>query len=417
MRIYLSIALFLELTLFAAPVGLSNLGNTCYMNALLQAFLNIPELATLTEKNLGASPTAKLFFAIAAHTRSSALNTALRSFYAHLDTQFELISLERILSELGNARTVEKRRSILKRHATLETLRAADIAQELQDTDLSYDRKTDLINRKKRALQTVRILSTLEELLNTPDIPVEAYYSLITMAREKEEDLGYRQQDAEEFYSIFMNSLSIPAVEKLFAITQQRLINNVPIESTTTTNRLLLQLYKNPGEYVRTVQEALNYSCAEETLDENYAIPFAKTRLLFTALPKLLVIQTPRYEQDIYGRRIRISPVVIASNPLIFTRLEQGINARYTPEALVVQSGTLSGGHYTAYIKAYADGLWYFCNDSTITKLGAELISDKYYPYEPNTYLLFYRRIDDPEVRAIEELAESLWRLKNVFAE
>jgi len=343
------------------------------MNSLLQALLNIPELVALTQQNFSKSETAKLFYGIAANRSKPFLTTALINFYAHLDTQFELDSLERILSELGHAKK-EDRKKILEKHIASEAARAADITEELQDPDLPYDRKTDLKNRKKRAKQTVDILGTIEGLLESPDIPVDAYYSLITAAREKEGDLGYRQQDAEEFYSLFMNSLTIGAVEKLFAITYQRFINNSARARSATENRLSLQLYSNPGTYFATVQQALDHYCAEETLDKDYVIPFAKTRLLFAALPQLLVVQTPRYEQDIYDRRNRISPEIAVSDPLIFTRSAHGINARYTPEALVVQSGTLSGGHYVAYIKSYEDGLWYFCNDSSITQLGTKLV-------------------------------------------
>lgn len=417
MRIYLLAALcILPLTMHSAPVGLPNQGNSCYMNSLLQALLNVPELTMLAQKNFGASETAKLFYGIAFNRKKVGLDEALRAFYRHLDTQFELASLERILSELGRAKTVADRKKILKKYAQSETARTEDLDVELQDTELPYERRADLENRKERAQQTVRILETIEELLESPDIPIKSYYSLITLAREEEGDLGYRQQDAEEFYSLFMNSLKIPAIEILFNLTEQRLINGKS-SAATTTNRLALQLYaKAGGPYFRSIQEALNYYCATITLDKDYSIPFAKSRYVFKNLPQILVIQTPRYEQDDYGRRKRISPTVAVSDPLIFTRAEHGINARYSPEALVVQSGSLSGGHYVAYVKSYEDGLWYFCNDSSITKLGKQLVSDKYYPYEPNTYLIFYRRIDDPAATAAQELAESLWKLSEALA-
>ncbi|KAI5820883.1 hypothetical protein BZA77DRAFT_300177 [Pyronema omphalodes] len=51
--------------------------------------------------------------------------------------------------------------------------------------------------------------------------------------------------------------------------------------------------------------------------------------------------------------------------------------------------GGLGGGHYTAYVKNWCDGKWYYCDDSSVRESNASAV------VTPAAYLLFYRRRSD----------------------
>uniref|UniRef100_A0A183AQB1 USP domain-containing protein n=1 Tax=Echinostoma caproni TaxID=27848 RepID=A0A183AQB1_9TREM len=72
----------------------------------------------------------------------------------------------------------------------------------------------------------------------------------------------------------------------------------------------------------------------------------------------------------------------------------------YTLFSIVVHSGSISGGHYYAYIKSFTDNQWYQFNDRHVTKasytdllntFGAKQTS---YASRASAYYLMYRRID-----------------------
>ncbi|CCX34548.1 Similar to Ubiquitin carboxyl-terminal hydrolase 4; acc. no. B2GUZ1 [Pyronema omphalodes CBS 100304] len=51
--------------------------------------------------------------------------------------------------------------------------------------------------------------------------------------------------------------------------------------------------------------------------------------------------------------------------------------------------GGLGGGHYTAYVKNWCDGKWYYCDDGSVRESNASAV------VTPAAYLLFYRRRSD----------------------
>ena len=58
----------------------------------------------------------------------------------------------------------------------------------------------------------------------------------------------------------------------------------------------------------------------------------------------------------------------------------------YVLRSLVVHSGVVGGGHYTAYVRA-EDNSWYFCNDQQPPRLAQEVEV-----LRAQAYLLFYER-------------------------
>ncbi|XP_039286444.1 ubiquitin carboxyl-terminal hydrolase 47 isoform X2 [Nilaparvata lugens] len=74
--------------------------------------------------------------------------------------------------------------------------------------------------------------------------------------------------------------------------------------------------------------------------------------------------------------------------------------------SIMIHSGSASGGHYYAYIKDFANGLWFCFNDQNVTRITQEDITKTYgggfqrqyysatYSSSTNAYMLMYRQID-----------------------
>jgi len=58
---------------------------------------------------------------------------------------------------------------------------------------------------------------------------------------------------------------------------------------------------------------------------------------------------------------------------------------KYSLVAIINHSGTLSSGHYTAFVKDPLSNSWYHCNDKLVTQCAKENVVNN------SSYLLFYR--------------------------
>lgn len=81
--------------------------------------------------------------------------------------------------------------------------------------------------------------------------------------------------------------------------------------------------------------------------------------------------------------------------------------------AIMIHSGSASGGHYYAYIKDFTTQQWYCVNDQSVTLITPKDIKNTYgggparttyyssaYNTSTNAYMLMYRQID-PKINAV----------------
>ena len=419
MRRTLCIAFLLPSIALCAPVGLSNKGNTCYMNATLQALLNIPELIAITQNEYvnNASYSAYTFERIAdavaqarQQNKSSYDGQALTDFYAHVDLAFESPELANMFNEMNEA--ITQAQTVLAAATKVSKIleRRIDSASKRLDRTSTEAAKKSL---EAYITQLVEIQSDLNEGATITELQ-----SKLGSQREFLKKLSYRQQDAQEFFTLFIDSLASVApgeIGNIFGINIAQLLGGVPSQGEFT---YLLSLPLSPGigkAYYQSIQDAADGFCSAEIVEYGGRTDVEK-RQSFARVPTILVTHLKRFETTIMGTLQRVNAAIVPTSPLIFTKKTHGIDARYELESIVVQSGSLSGGHYVAYIKSYQDGLWYFCNDSSVEKLGKDLIPNASYPYDKNAYLVFYRRTDNPAVAALTELSESLQSLAQAFA-
>jgi ubiquitin C-terminal hydrolase len=58
----------------------------------------------------------------------------------------------------------------------------------------------------------------------------------------------------------------------------------------------------------------------------------------------------------------------------------------YSLRAVVNHHGTLSGGHYTSFIKHNKTNQWYLCNDSSVRRVSSKEVLNS------QAYILFYEK-------------------------
>ncbi len=127
-----------------------------------------------------------------------------------------------------------------------------------------------------------------------------------------------------------------------------------------------------------------------------------------SSLPRILVIQLKRFTQTgNFGRTIKVDDMVsfpdvlelgdLLLDPTLanllkqdgsvdantkFSRTVTEYETKYMLYGLVVHSGSLSSGHYIAYVEVGA--LWYYCSDSYVKRVVTEEV------FSSKPYLLFY---------------------------
>jgi ubiquitin C-terminal hydrolase len=111
-----------------------------------------------------------------------------------------------------------------------------------------------------------------------------------------------------------------------------------------------------------------------------------KKRILFWSFPNILVIDLKRFNSNNQKNQILVEfPIdnLDLSNYVIGYKKE---SYKYELYGVCNHSGSVYGGHYTAYVKN-ANGKWYSFNDTNVSEVGIKgaIIS-------PKAYVLFYRK-------------------------
>ena len=137
-------------------------------------------------------------------------------------------------------------------------------------------------------------------------------------------------------------------------------------QSKNYNNERILSLPIKKGDNV-DLNDCINEFLKVERLDgdskwlsekENRQV-VAYKRLILKKLPKYLIIHLKRFSY--FSSSNKNNKVVKCYEKMII----EGRN--YELRGIIFHSGTANGGHYISIIRL--NGLWYLCNDGTITKL------------------------------------------------
>ena len=176
-------------------------------------------------------------------------------------------------------------------------------------------------------------------------------------------------------------------------VSQLKSVNTGEIMGITPEPFFMIDLPMPPNNNNKaaTLLDCFDLYVAEEVmegiLNESTGIKESATKsILFWSFPNILVIDIKRFSAankknqmfiDFPLDNLNLSKYIIGYNKDTYV---------YDLYGVCNHSGTVMGGHYTAFIKN-ANNKWYHCNDTSVTEIGMsqQIITS-------NAYCLFYRK-------------------------
>ncbi|GFR44265.1 hypothetical protein Agub_g5470 [Astrephomene gubernaculifera] len=140
---------------------------------------------------------------------------------------------------------------------------------------------------------------------------------------------------------------------------------------------------------------------------KNNKLVRAVKRISVEEAPNVLTVHLKRFEYGGFGAKINRKvdfPTQLDLRPYMSNA--KGSKQLYDLYGVLVHHGhTVNSGHYICYVKA-ANGLWHVCDDHRVTAVGERTV------LEQRAYILFYirRHPRDPAVAAAQQAVQSLMR-------
>lgn len=373
LRIISTIFLLMNAHNNATPPALLNCGNTCFLNASVQALLNIPAFTSIlygsnasTLFPLATNPTAHYFTQLVqqyldgTHTFSCTQgplkklgDSAYNEFFeAQVCSQQD--AGEFIIRFLDSCTS----HAITDKEAVVLNSALAQLQEQLKQNPQSV-----LLQQK---IQQTRIKQLFHNI----------YVSRISCPAHEAPTTPLLETDTAENGP---GVLTVPALD-----AQQTPLTDLASCLAVYFKPELLDAYKDNSGHVRT-------DCIKQ--------------LFFLTTPPYLCINVNRYTYTALARQkvnhaiaipleLDVSPWVRPLHPALASTSSKAAS-HYALSSVVVQGGGLSGGHYWAYVKK--EQVWYRCDDSTITRVGTELSADAITeingsPTGPTGYFFIYKR-------------------------
>lgn len=333
--------------------GLANLGNTCFINSILQILLRIPDLNNLLDNT----------------SYFEKLNNNLNSLVL---LEWDLLRKE-MLKETHDFLSPIKFIKIIHNVSRIKNINifAGYYQNDIQEFLLF------LIDCFHLALKhDVNITINGNPQTEQDEIALKCY----SMVKKTYEN------DYSPFFNIFYG-ISISKISNLngeiLSITPETFSSiDLPLPSMETN--------KNPS-----LENCFDLFTSNETLegdnmyfDEKLGQKIvAIKKIIFWSLPNILIIDLKRYNH----RMMKLQQLLNFNlENLDLSKYVIGYNKNqyvYDLIGICNHSGGTSGGHYTSFVKDSNKNKWYYCNDTQVIE-----INDTSQLITPKAYCLFYKK-------------------------
>ncbi|CAF1298009.1 unnamed protein product [Adineta ricciae] len=323
--------------------GLQNIGNTCYMSSALQCLSNVPDLTEYILKN----------------GLASIINTT-----NDFGTQGKLaMAYNDLIKEMWSGKNKVTQGNIVKRYVSELSPRFAGYSQQDSHEFLNV------------------LLGILHEDLKEESETIDYEKSLI----------------ADIFHGKLRSTVTCTCGEPVVTFDSTSFLA-LPIPDIPT--KCPLQNYpSNSKKRTATLIDCLNAFFKTEKLSENgqwfcnkcERLMNAERQLDLWTPPKVLILQLKRFTYDISDNtKIQTLVEFPVNTPLDLRSFISDPNYKdntlYDLVAISSHTGSLTGGHYTAYARNFLTKKWVHFDDAAITEADEKLLQS------PNAYILIYRR-------------------------
>lgn len=331
--------------------GLANLGNTCFINSILQILLRITELNNLLDNKSYRNRINNDINSLLLIEWDSLREEMLKGIH-------DVISPNRFLMVIQN----------------ISRIKNIDVFSGYQQNDvqefLLFIIDCFHLALKKNIIITIKGVSQTKQ----DELAMKCYTKIKQMY----------ENDYSEIFDIFHGI----HVSQIFNENGDLISNNPETFYSIDLPLPSLDNNKNPS-----LEECFDLYTSDEILDGdnmyfderiNQKI-IAKKNILFWSLPKILIIDIKRFS----SRIMKLQQLL--NFPLDNFNLSKyiiGYNSNeyvYDLFGICNHSGGVSGGHYTSFVRDNND--WYLCNDTQIIK-----IDDLNQIITPKAYCLFYKK-------------------------
>jgi len=368
------------------PKGLTNIGNSCYSNSVLQCLLS-----TALSNALLNPQTMPLF-----RRYSSNHNLlALKNKNGSSDSEDEILKDPRRDQEEKEKQLRERAKSKRELAENCEWLteELTAIAEQYQDASNRASRQQQQQQSRQRSNQSS---SWWDMASYTSEAPVEQEHIInpenITRHPNRLSKclVPYQQEDAHEFLRALLSTLVMNGRNKqLSSLFDGLLESSVTCRCcgrTSLTRDRYMDLSLDINEmHIASLPHALAEFTKNEILEKDNAVFCTRCNrkqsvtkgLRLATAPSILVCHLKRFAFDRFGRLVRLHKRVQFPLRLHIENYMSNLNKARPPPyelvgILVHQGQTCASGHYVAFVKKY--GEWFQCNDSVVTKVSVETV-------------------------------------------
>jgi ubiquitin C-terminal hydrolase len=359
----------------AGPMGLQNVGNSCYANSVLHCLLS----TALTNALL--DPTAATIF-----RRFSSNPNILLQGSGSVDSDEDDESLSVSARKTKHTTRVERRRKRedrkMQENCQWLTGELRRLAREYHSPDSpeSSNSMASWFSPRTRVVDPGAITKHPDRLSKCLR--------------------PFQQEDAHEFMRALLSTLVMNGHNKQLSSLFDGLLESSVTCTTCGRPSLTRDRYMDlsldiSGSHIETLTDALNEFTKTETLTGENKVHCQKCGTKRTATkglrlataPSILVCHLKRFAYDERGAQVRLRKKVRFPERLEIGDFMSRVNKARPPPydlvaVLVHQGQSCDSGHYISYVKN--NGEWFLCNDSVVRKVDIATVLDQ------QAYILMY---------------------------